>query len=82
MTDARINAADDQAGVDHALARKVSVAAAAERMAWDTRSRRMVTIYLPLACFVLILLFPFYWMTVTAFKPNAELYDFKTNNPF
>ena len=82
MTDARINAADDQAGVDQALARKVSAAAAAERMAWDTRSRRMVTIYLPLACFVLILLFPFYWMTVTAFKPNAELYDFKTNNPF
>ncbi len=82
MTDARINAADDQAGVDHALARKVSAAAAAERMAWDTRSRRMVTIYLPLACFVLILLFPFYWMTVTAFKPNAELYNYRENNPF
>jgi multiple sugar transport system permease protein len=42
----------------------------------------MVTIYLPLACFVIILLFPFYWMTVTAFKPDAELYDFRTHNPF
>ncbi|WP_374446480.1 carbohydrate ABC transporter permease [Stella sp.] len=55
---------------------------APEAMAWDNRARRVVTIYVPLACFVFILLFPFYWMTVTAFKPNAELYDYKTYNPF
>ncbi|WP_149536307.1 carbohydrate ABC transporter permease [Siccirubricoccus phaeus] len=53
-----------------------------ETMAWDSRARRMVTLYLPLACFVVILLFPFYWMTLTAFKPNAELFDYKTYNPF
>jgi multiple sugar transport system permease protein len=53
-----------------------------ETMAWDSKARRMVTLYLPLACFVLILLFPFYWMTITAFKPNAELFDYKTHNPF
>src|SRR4051812_42055383 len=53
-----------------------------ETMAWDSKARRMVTLYLPLACFVIILLFPFYWMTVTAFKPNAELFDYKTYNPF
>ena len=53
-----------------------------EMLSWDSRGRRMVTIYLPLACFVFILLFPFYWMGVSAFKPNAELYDFKTYNPF
>jgi multiple sugar transport system permease protein len=53
-----------------------------ETMAWDSKARRMVTIYLPLACFLIILLFPFYWMTITAFKPNAELYDYKTHNPF
>lgn len=53
-----------------------------ETMTWDSRSRRMVTIYLPLACFLVILLFPFYWMTITAFKPNAELYDYNTHNPF
>jgi len=53
-----------------------------EKMAWDSRARRVVTIYLPLACFVIILLFPFYWMAITAFKPNAELYDYKTYNPF
>jgi multiple sugar transport system permease protein len=53
-----------------------------ERMAWDSGARRVVTIYVPLACFVLILLFPFYWMTITAFKPNAELLDFRNTNPF
>jgi multiple sugar transport system permease protein len=52
-----------------------------EAMQWDSRSRRMVMLYLPLACFVLILLFPFYWMTITAFKPNAELYNFARHNP-
>ncbi|GAA0571569.1 carbohydrate ABC transporter permease [Craurococcus roseus] len=55
---------------------------APEQMSWDSRARRVVTVYVPLACFVLILLFPFYWMAVTSFKPNAELYDFKTYNPF
>ena len=56
--------------------------AQAETMAWDSRARRTVTLYVPLACFVLILLFPFYWMTITAFKPNAELFDYKQYNPF
>ena len=51
-------------------------------MSWDSRARRIVTLYLPLGCFLLILLFPFYWMTVTAFKPNDELLDYKHNNPF
>ncbi len=53
-----------------------------ETMAWDSRARRMVMLWIPLCCFLLILLFPFYWMTVTAFKPNAELYDFRNHNPF
>ena len=46
------------------------------------RARRMVMIYLPLSCFVLILLFPFYWMAITSFKPNAELLNYKDHNPF
>jgi multiple sugar transport system permease protein len=50
-------------------------------MAWDSRARRMVVLWLPLACFVIILLFPFYWMAVTAFKPDAELYNFAQHNP-
>ncbi len=51
-------------------------------MAWDSRARRAVTIYVPLACFLLILLFPFYWMTITTFKPNGELLDYTHTNPF
>jgi multiple sugar transport system permease protein len=44
--------------------------------------RRVVTLYLPLAIFVFVLLFPFYWMTTTTFKPDAELYDYAHFNPF
>jgi multiple sugar transport system permease protein len=61
---------------------KGSASAVPETMAWDSRSRRMVVLWIPLACFVIILLFPFYWMTVTAFKPDAELYNFAEHNPF
>jgi multiple sugar transport system permease protein len=43
--------------------------------------RRAVTVYLPLAVFVFVLLFPFYWMTITAFKPNNELLS-REGNPF
>ncbi|WP_333671025.1 carbohydrate ABC transporter permease [Elioraea tepidiphila] len=60
---------------------KQSATVAPELMSWDTRTRRVVTIYVPLACFVFILLFPFYWMTITAFKPNHELYNLRDYNP-
>ncbi|GEO14222.1 carbohydrate ABC transporter permease [Microvirga aerophila] len=43
--------------------------------------RRLVTVYLPLAVFVFVLLFPFYWMTITALKPNDELTNFRDFNP-
>jgi multiple sugar transport system permease protein len=43
--------------------------------------RRLVTIYLPLAIFLFVLLFPFYWMGVTTFKPNEELYNYSQHNP-
>ena len=48
---------------------------------WDSLPRRVVTVYVPLLLFVLVLLFPFYWMTITALKPNAELYNYKDYNP-
>ena len=44
--------------------------------------RRLVTLYLPLGVFLFVLLFPFYWMTTTTFKPDNELYDYKRFNPF
>jgi multiple sugar transport system permease protein len=50
-------------------------------LSWERRSHRLVTIYLPLACFIVVLLFPFYWMAITAFKPNDELLDYKNHNP-
>ena len=42
---------------------------------------RLLTLYLPLTLIMAFLLFPFYWMTTTTFKPDAELYDFKHYNP-
>ncbi|MEO7742632.1 MAG: carbohydrate ABC transporter permease, partial [Usitatibacter sp.] len=47
----------------------------------DSRMRRIVTLYLPLGIFVFVLLFPFYWMATTSFKPNAELLS-REGNPF
>src|SRR5207302_9114004 len=43
--------------------------------------RRWVTLYVPLAVFLFVLLFPFYWMAMTAFKPNEELVS-RATNPF
>jgi len=48
----------------------------------DRLPRRLVVLYLPLAVFVFVLLFPFYWMTVTALKPNVELTNFTDYSPF
>src|SRR5229473_5703972 len=42
---------------------------------WWRRSRPMFTLYLPTIPFVLFALFPLYFMLVTSFKKNAELYD-------
>jgi multiple sugar transport system permease protein len=43
--------------------------------------RRIVTIWMPLTVFLIVLLFPFYWMIVTTFKPNEELLS-REGNPF
>jgi multiple sugar transport system permease protein len=44
--------------------------------------RQVVVVWLPLLVFIFVLLFPFYWMSVTALKPNAELTNFKDYSPF
>ena len=49
---------------------------------WDSIPRRVVTLYVPLSLFVIVLLFPFYWMTITTLKPNDELYNYSEHNPF
>jgi multiple sugar transport system permease protein len=36
--------------------------------------KRWVYFYIPLAVFILVLLFPFYWMAITTVRPDSELY--------
>ena len=48
----------------------------------STLPRRLVTVYLPLSIIMIVLLFPFYWMAVTAVKPKEHLLDLTTHNPF
>jgi multiple sugar transport system permease protein len=40
-----------------------------------TWRRRLFGLWLPLAAFVVVALFPFTWMAATSLKTNAELYD-------
>src|SRR5262245_15488423 len=44
--------------------------------------KKVVTVYMPLGIIILVLLFPFYWMTITAIKPKEHLLDLNTHNPF
>src|SRR5258706_12198377 len=48
---------------------------------WQRAYGQLVTIYLPLALFVFVLLFPFYWMGLTALKPNLELTNSQDYSP-
>src|SRR5665647_3905199 len=48
----------------------------------ETLPRRLVTLYLPLTIILIVLLFPFYWMALTSIKPDEQLLDFETFNPF
>jgi multiple sugar transport system permease protein len=47
----------------------------------DSNRRKLIGTYLPLCLFLFVLLFPFYWMGITAFKPNNELLS-RDGNPF
>jgi len=54
-----------------------------EGMAYlESVPRRIVTLYIPLFIIVVILLFPFYWMALTAIKPDEQLIDMEKFNPF
>ncbi len=44
-------------------------------------SHRSLNIYLPLAAYVVFLLFPFYWMSMVSLKPTPDLFEMKYN-PF
>jgi multiple sugar transport system permease protein len=54
-----------------------------EGMAYlDTLPRRLITTYLPILLILIVLLFPFYWMALTAIKPDEQLLDMEKINPF
>ena len=48
----------------------------------STLPQRVVRTYIPLGLIVFVLLFPFYWMTMTAIKPKEHLLDLDAHNPF
>ena len=48
----------------------------------ETLPRRVVTTYIPLLLILIVLLFPFYWMALTAIKPDDQLLDFEKVSPF
>jgi multiple sugar transport system permease protein len=39
--------------------------------------KRIFTFWLPLIAFIVITLFPFYWMLIASLKPNRELYNLR-----
>jgi multiple sugar transport system permease protein len=41
--------------------------------------KRLLGLYLPLAAFLFFALFPFYWMLISSFKANPELYSLRAN---
>ncbi len=48
----------------------------------STLPQRVVRVYMPLSVIFVVLLFPFYWMTMTAVKPKEHLLDLDAHNPF
>ena len=47
----------------------------------DSNATKLFKTYFPLVAFLFVLLFPFYWMGITAFKPDNELLS-RDGNPF
>src|SRR6266498_408851 len=45
----------------------------------DSLAGRVIRIYLPLLAFLVVTLFPFYWMAITSFKSASELFDFSVS---
>src|SRR5262244_1843215 len=64
-------------------AAKLAAPDRAEGMSYlETLPRRLVTLYLPLSIILIVLLFPFYWMTLTAIKPDEQLLDLDKFNTY
>src|SRR6185312_6847631 len=75
MTDALARqAADPKAALGHDFSEGMSYL--------ESLPRRLVTLYLPLAIILFVLLFPFYWMVLTSIKPDDQLLDMDRVSPF
>src|SRR5919199_1005073 len=48
----------------------------------DTFIARLFRIYIPVVLFIVVTLFPFYWMFITSFKSDTELLDFSKSPLF
>src|SRR5208283_5352610 len=80
MTEAFAPRAGDPRGVLHGGA---PAADHSEGMSYLERlPRRLVTLYLPLTIILIVLLFPFYWMALTAIKPDDQLLEMDRISPF
>ena len=66
MSDPKAAASDDIVGMEQ----------------FNSLQRRIFIVYLPLAVFVFVLLFPFYWMAITAIKPDNQLTNYEEYSPF
>ncbi len=64
------------------MATAATVRRHSERPIWDRALGRWFRIYIPVGLFIVITLFPFYWMAVTSFKSPSELFDFSQNPLF
>ena len=83
MTDIRAAKAADLKAVLHGSSASAVLADHSEGMSYlNYLPRRIVTVYLPLTIIVVILLFPFYWMALTAIKPDEQLLNLDKFNPF
>ncbi len=47
----------------------------------ETFKKRLIVFYIPLFMFLVVLLFPFYWMLIASVKPDQELYTIRMS-PF
>ena len=79
----KASTADTAATATTAAAAALSGADDSEGMSYlESLPRRLVTLYLPLFIILVVLLFPFYWMALTSIKPDEQLIDMNTYNPF
>jgi multiple sugar transport system permease protein len=52
-----------------------------EHRVGETYWKRLVVFYIPLFMFLVVVLFPFYWMAIASVKPDQELYNVRMS-PF